>query len=59
MLTITQAAERLGLSRQRIHVLIKEGRIRAEQAGKIWLITPEEVRKFKRKPRNGGRPKNV
>jgi excisionase family DNA binding protein len=50
LLTVSQVAERLGLSRQRIYVLVNTQRIAAERFGKTWLIDDAELKRFKPKP---------
>lgn len=42
LISIAQAAKRLGISRQRVHVLVRQGRIKAERIGKVWAI-PEKA----------------
>lgn len=54
-LTITEAAERLGVSRQRVHQLIKQGRLEAEQVGHIWIIPESALDDIKKVPM--GRPR--
>lgn len=57
LITTTQAAAELGISRQRVTVLIREGRLPAEQVypDGPWLINPKHLdsvreRKGKRGP---------
>lgn len=49
VMTITQAADYLGITRQRVHVLVREGKLRAElrreHAGNVWLINRGDVEK--------------
>ena len=59
LLTADQAAEYLGVTRQRIYVLTKAGRI-GRRIGSTWLFTRGELEAFKQQPRSkGGRPKAV
>lgn len=58
LLTIQQAAERLELSRQRVHLLISQGRIKAHRVGREYLIRPADLERFRLIPRKGGRPTN-
>ena len=44
--TITQAADYLGLSRQRVWQLIREGRLEASWIGSRWLVDDRELRRF-------------
>ena len=56
-LTVPQAAEILGLSRQRVHALVKSGAIPATKIGRDWLISQAELAAFRALPRKRGRPK--
>lgn len=44
LLTLTQAAKRLKLSRQRVHVLIRAGRIKAVRVGHAWLVADTDCK---------------
>jgi excisionase family DNA binding protein len=57
LLTVPQAAKRLGLSRQRVHALVKSGAIRADMVGRDGLISQAELAAFLALPRKRGRPK--
>ena len=54
LLTVTQAAARLGISRQRVCSLLAAGRLPATRFGQAWMITEEDLAAFVRLPR--GRP---
>lgn len=41
--SITEAAEMLGISRQRVHTLITEGKLKAERIGTQWSIRRADV----------------
>ena len=58
-LTLADAARALGLSRQRLAVLAKEGRLGRQVAGRYWVFTPAEIAAYKPhvKASKGGRPK--
>ncbi len=58
-LTGGDAAELLGLSRQRVNKLAHEGKIPARHvAGRFWLFKRADVEAFKAKAKSkGGRPK--
>lgn len=43
LLSITQAAERRGVSRQWIHKLIQDGKLKAEQVGEIFVLKTRDV----------------
>ncbi len=45
-LTITQLAEKLGVSRQAVHKGIQEGRIRSEKVGNQHVIPKEEAERL-------------
>lgn len=55
-LTTQEAADRLGLSKRQVQTLIKRGQLPAERVGHIWLLKPEDVETFQRRP--VGRPKH-
>lgn len=57
LLTIPQVAKRLNISRQRVHKLVAEGRIRAQRVGRVAAIKDTEVKRFKGVKRVNGRPK--
>jgi excisionase family DNA binding protein len=56
LLTTSEAAERLGVTRWRVSALIQAGRLKAEKKGQIYLIDerdlkPVMVRKVGRPPK--------
>lgn len=53
--TIPEAAEYFGVSRQRVWLLVTQGRIKAQRAGQQWLITERDMLKIKWK--GAGRPR--
>ena len=55
MLTTSQAAAILGVSRRRVHELIKLGTIQAEKPGRDWQVDPASVEAYKNSPRAPGR----
>jgi excisionase family DNA binding protein len=64
LLTVTQAAQRLGMTRQTIAHAAKRGEIGAKREalgtrdGWIYVFTEDELDAWKRRPRHpGGRPK--
>ena len=59
MLTVTQAADELGLSAVRVRQFCQEGRL-GQKTGSIWIITEKELRSFSKKmrPVGGRREKN-
>jgi excisionase family DNA binding protein len=56
LLTVPQAAERLGISERRVRKLLSEGRIRALYIGRRWLIDTVDCH-FIRKPQGNFRAK--
>lgn len=55
LLTVTQAAEYLGMTRQAAHLLTKRGLGR--RVGSMWLFTRGELDTYRDAPRtHGGRP---
>ena len=42
-LTITEAAKRLNLTRQAVLYAIKAGKLRAERAGRQWMVHKAEI----------------
>jgi excisionase family DNA binding protein len=47
MLSATQTAQALGLSRARIHQLITAGKLKATRVGHVWIVTPQDLEAFK------------
>ncbi|MGI5950873.1 MAG: excisionase family DNA-binding protein [Brooklawnia sp.] len=58
-LSVTEAAERLGLSRQRIGQLIHSGQLNAERVGRVWVIPEQAIADFRHTRRAGVRPMSV
>ncbi len=57
LMTASQAAEYLGVTRQAVHLMTKQGY--GTRVGSVWLFTREELDKWKATPRHaGGRPKS-
>jgi excisionase family DNA binding protein len=59
LLTVSQAAERLGLSRKTVWLQINRGVLSAARLGSVWVITAREVDRYARenKGKVGGRPR--
>lgn len=57
-LSPTQAAERLGVSRQRIGQLIDSGRLKAVEVAGRPVISERELARFGAIARKGGRPRS-
>jgi excisionase family DNA binding protein len=49
--TTKEASKRLGVSRLRIHVLIHSGRLPAHRFGREWLIKPDDLVNYQRRPK--------
>ncbi len=58
LLTMTEAAAYLGVTRQAVHKLTKQGV--GTRYGSVWMFTPEELDAWRDKPRpyGGARPKS-
>lgn len=54
LLTVLEAAEKLGIHRSRVHVLIKENRLPATQYGRAYLIKESDLKLVEE--RKVGRP---
>ncbi len=48
LLTVTQAAERLGLHRDTLLRQIAKGVLHARRLGSIWVVTGAEVERYRR-----------
>ncbi|HEY7181061.1 MAG TPA: helix-turn-helix domain-containing protein [Blastocatellia bacterium] len=56
VLTVTQAAERLGVADAHVRLLIKQGKLKADKHGSLWLLTVEEVDRYQKEKKPRGRP---
>jgi excisionase family DNA binding protein len=56
LVSVSEAAARLGIDRALIHRYIRQRRLRAEQKGPIWLIDERSLEEFASKPRPKGNP---
>ena len=54
LLSVTQAAKLLGVTRQRVHDLIKHGQIVSRKLGRFHYIEAMEIERYKGKP--SGKP---
>jgi len=48
-LSVTQAAARLGVSRQLVWLRVSQGTIKAEKVGSTWVIPEESVAEYERR----------
>lgn len=56
-MTTQEAADYLGMTRQRVGVLIRDGRIKARRHGRDWWIEKRDLDAFDQRPRQTGRPR--
>jgi excisionase family DNA binding protein len=56
LLTISEAAERLGLSLAMVRRYCADGKIPAQKIGRDWAIRRRDVEHFATTPRHSGRP---
>lgn len=56
MLTVADAAQRLGVSERRVRQYIEESRLPAQKFGRDWLIREEDLSAFSQQERKTGRP---
>ena len=56
LLTISEAAERLGLSVAMVRRYCAEGKLPAQKIGRDWAILRHDVEHFAATPRHSGRP---
>lgn len=57
MITVAEAASRLGVNRQRVYALIADGRLPARRFGRVWVIDPADLERPEVKYRPTGYPK--
>ena len=48
LLTLAEAAERLGVRPKTLAQQIRAGRLRGAKVGHIWTVTPAEVERYRR-----------
>lgn len=51
----TEAAKRLGISQRRVLEFIGDGRLKAQQVGRTWIIDERSLRSVEKRP-GPGRP---
>lgn len=56
LVSVSEAAERLGIHRDLVLRYIRQKRLRAEQKARVWLIDEESLEEFASKPRSVGNP---
>ena len=57
MLSVREAAQKLGVSERRVRVLLNEGRIEGRKLGRDWVVLSLDYKR-KRKPRMGRKGQN-
>lgn len=56
LLSLDEAAERLGVSRRRAEAMVLSGQLPAERLGRQWVVSPQAVRQTAGVRSSGGRP---
>lgn len=59
LVSVQQAADNLGYSRQYIWMLIMMGRLEAQKVGRVFVIEANEVKKYKLKKEEVERNRNA
>lgn len=54
MLTLAEAAARLGLERDTLRRQVRRGKLRARKVGPIWTVSEREVERYARENRRTG-----
>jgi excisionase family DNA binding protein len=57
MYTIPEAAKLMGITRQRLHLLVQHGRVRAYRIGRVWMIPCDAIGHILPAGRPAGRPR--
>ena len=56
VMTVTEAAESLGVDVAHVRLLIRTGKLKADKHGSLWLLTGAEVARYQRERKPAGRP---
>jgi excisionase family DNA binding protein len=56
-ITVSQAAEIIGCSGQRLRFLAKNNKIRSEKVGSVWLVDRKQAEMMAKTPAKTGRPR--
>ena len=56
VLTLAEAAERLGVTPDTLRQQIANGSLKARKVGPVWTVTPKEVERYARENRRSGHP---
>jgi excisionase family DNA binding protein len=57
MLTLTEAAARLGVAASTLRVQVHRGKLRGRLVGKTWTVTEREVERYRAESLGKRRPK--
>jgi len=57
MYTIPEAARLMGITRQRLHLLVQHGRVRAYRIGRVWMIPRDAIGHILPSENPSGRPR--
>ena len=57
MYTIPEAAKLMGITRQRLHLLVQHGRVMAYRIGRVWMIPCDAIGNILPSERPAGRPR--
>lgn len=55
-LTAAEAAQRLGGTSEQVHALIRNGRLKAEKFGWVWMIKEQDLEGVQIRPKGRPRP---
>jgi excisionase family DNA binding protein len=58
MLTTSEVADKLGVTVQRVHQLINEGRLPAQKVGRDYIINDDDLKLVENRPKVGRPAKN-
>ena len=56
VMTLSQAAKSLGLATVTLRVQTQRGKLRAVKAGSVWLVTKQEVERYRSEHLGRGTP---
>ena len=58
LLTTSEVAERLGVTRWRVNQIIQSGKLKAAKFGQIYLINEDDLKEVLERPKVGRPPKS-
>lgn len=59
MLSVSDAAAKLGVSRQRVRALLASGQLEGEKFGRAWVVDETSLARWMGESHHPGRPKKV